>query len=166
VSYHFVEHQGELVARLVVGDKAPLFTLKDHHGDKVSLKSFLGQRIVLYFYPADDTPGCTVEACQFNDEFSKFSKLGVLVFGVSPDNAQSHLAFRKKFGLDFSLLSDIDKSVMTKYGAYGEKMLYGKKVMGVIRSTFVIGPNGNIEQAMYGIKTDGHAARVLKSLAS
>jgi peroxiredoxin Q/BCP len=154
------------MARLVVGDQAPLFTLKDHHGDKVSLKNFLGQRIVLYFYPADDTPGCTTEACQFNDEFSRFTQLGVLVFGVSPDSEVSHLAFRKKFGLNFSLLSDPDKSVMAKYGAFGEKMLYGKKVTGVIRSTFVIGPTGTIEQAMYGIKTDGHASRVLTSLSS
>ncbi len=152
------------MSRLEVGAKAPLFTLKDHNGDKVSLKDYLGQRIVLYFYPADDTPGCTKEACQFNDEFAAFTKLGVLVFGVSPDGPESHTAFRKKYGLTFTLLSDPEKTVMAKYGAYGEKMLYGKKVTGVIRSTFVIGADGKIEQALYGVRTDGHAARVLATV--
>jgi peroxiredoxin Q/BCP len=152
--------------RLEVGAKAPLFTLKDQNGDKLSLKDYAGQRIVLYFYPADDTPGCTTEACQFNDEFAAFTNLGVLVFGVSPDGTQKHVAFRKKYGLKFPLLSDPEKTVMAKYGAYGEKMLYGKKVTGVIRSTFVIGPSGNIEHAFYGVKTDGHAARVLATLTS
>ena len=154
------------MARLDVGTKAPLFTLKDQNGDKVSLKDYAGQRIVLYFYPADDTPGCTKEACQFNDEFAAFTKLGVLVFGVSPDGAQKHVAFRKKYGLKFPLLSDPEKTVMAKYGAYGEKMLYGKKVTGVIRSTFVIGPSGSIEHAFYGVRTDGHAARVLATLTN
>jgi len=152
------------VARLDVGSRAPGFTLKDEHGEKVSLKDYLGNRVVLYFYPADDTPGCTKEACQFNDEFAAFTKLGVLVFGVSPDGAEKHVAFKKKYGLNFSLLSDPDKTVMAKYGAYGEKMNYGKKIMGVIRSTFVIGPTGVIEHAFYGVRADGHAARVLATL--
>ncbi|HVB51846.1 MAG TPA: thioredoxin-dependent thiol peroxidase [Acidimicrobiales bacterium] len=152
------------MARLDIGAKAPLFTLRDQNGDKVALKDFAGQRLVLYFYPADDTPGCTTEACQFNDEFAAFSKLGVLVFGVSPDGAEKHVAFRKNYGLKFPLLSDPEKTVMAKYGAYGEKMLYGKTVTGVIRSTFVIGPTGIIERAFYGVKTDGHAARVLATL--
>ena len=152
------------MTRLEVGAKAPLFTLRDQNGDKVALKDFAGQRLVLYFYPADDTPGCTREACQFNDEFAAFTKLGVLVFGVSPDGAEKHVAFRKKYGLKFPLLSDPEKTVMAKYGAYGEKMLYGKSVTGVIRSTFVIGPTGIIERAFYGVKTDGHAARVLATL--
>jgi len=152
------------MTRLEVGTKAPLFTLKDQNNDKVALKDFAGQRIVLYFYPADDTPGCTKEACQFNDEFAGFTKLGVLVFGVSPDNAEKHVSFRKKYGLKFPLLSDPEKTLMAKYGAYGEKMLYGKKVTGVIRSTFVIGPSGTIEHAFYGVRTDGHAARVLATL--
>ncbi|HEY5267336.1 MAG TPA: thioredoxin-dependent thiol peroxidase [Acidimicrobiales bacterium] len=152
------------MTRLEAGTKAPLFTLKDQNSDKVSLKDYAGQRIVLYFYPADDTPGCTKEACQFNDEFAAFTKLGVLVFGVSPDDAEKHVAFRKKYGLKFPLLSDPEKTVMAKYGAYGEKMLYGKKVTGVIRSTFVIGPSGTIEHAFYGVRTDGHAAKVLATL--
>ena len=154
------------MARLEVGAKAPLFTLRDQNGDKVALKDYAGQRLVLYLYPADDTPGCTTEAGQFNDEFAAFSKLGVLVFGVSPDGAEKHVAFRKKYGLQFPLLSDPEKTVMAKYGAYGEKMLYGKSVTGVIRSTFVIGPTGVIERAFYGVKTDGHAARVLATLTS
>lgn len=154
------------MTRLVAGDKAPGFTLKDQHGEKVSLKDYLGSRLVLYFYPADDTPGCTKEACQFNDDLSQFTQLGTLVFGVSPDGAHQHQAFIKKYGLNFSLLSDPDKTTMEKYGAYGEKMLYGKKVQGVIRSTFIIDTKGLIEQAFYNVRTDGHAARVLAALAN
>jgi len=154
------------VARLEVGTKAPPFTLKDEHGEKVSLKDLVGNRVVLYFYPADDTPGCTKEACQFNDEFAAFTKLGVLVFGVSPDGAEKHVAFKKKYGLNFALLSDPEKTVMATYGAYGEKMNYGKTIMGVIRSTFVIGPTGTIEHAFYGVRADGHAAKVLARLTT
>jgi len=154
------------MARLNIGDKAPAFTLKDQSGKAVSLKDFAGSRVVVYFYPADDTPGCTKEACQFNDGLAGFRDLGVSVLGVSPDDAASHVAFRTKYGLSFDLLSDPDKSVMAKYGAYGEKTLYGKKVVGVIRSTFVVGPTGRIEQAWYGVRTDGHAARVLGSIGS
>jgi peroxiredoxin Q/BCP len=153
------------MARLESGTKAPAFTLEDQDGQKVSLKDFAGERIVLYFYPADDTPGCTKEACQFNDEITQFKTLGVKVIGVSPDPAQKHVAFRKKYGLGFNLLSDPSKKVMEKYGAFGEKMMYGKKVLGVIRSTFVIGPTGKIEHAWYSVRADGHAAKVLVSLA-
>jgi peroxiredoxin Q/BCP len=154
------------MTRLAEGDRAPAFTLTDQNGQKVALKDFAGQRIVLYFYPADDTPGCTKEACQFNDEFAAFKKLDVTVIGVSPDSAEKHQAFRAKYGLKFTLLSDLDKRVMTKYGAYGEKMMYGKKVMGVIRSTFVIGPTGKVERASYNVRADGHAAKVLSGLSS
>ncbi len=152
------------MARLEVGDRAPGFTLKDHNGERISLKDYLGSRVVLYFYPADDTPGCTNEACQFNDEFSAFTSAGAVVLGVSPDGAAKHQAFRRKFGLNFALLSDPETTVMAKYGAYGEKTLYGKKVVGVIRSTFVIGPTGVIEHAFYGVRADGHAAKVLAAL--
>jgi peroxiredoxin Q/BCP len=157
---------GVAMTRLEVGDTAPNFTLKDEHGEKLTLKDLRGSRVVLYFYPADDTPGCTKEACQFNDELSAFTKLGVLVLGISPDGAQAHQAFKKKYGLNFALLSDPDKTVMAKYGAFGEKMLYGKKVNGVIRSTFVISPTGRIEHAFYNVRADGHAAKVLASLES
>jgi peroxiredoxin Q/BCP len=130
------------------------------------LKDFSGERFVIYFYPADDTPGCTKEACQFNDGLGAYRKLGVTVIGVSPDGAEKHIAFRKKYGLTFDLLSDPEKKVMTSYGAYGEKMMYGKKVTGVIRSTFVIGPNGHIEHAWYNVRADGHADKVLATLSS
>jgi peroxiredoxin Q/BCP len=144
--------------------KAPAFTLPNQNGEKVALKDLAGTRFVMYFYPADDTPGCTKEACQFNDQLSSFKKVKVRVLGISPDAAHSHVAFRSKFALAFDLLSDPDKRVMTKYGAYGEKMMYGKKVMGVIRSTFVVGPTGKIEHVWYGVHADGHAAKVLARL--
>jgi peroxiredoxin Q/BCP len=151
---------------LPVGRKAPAFTLQNQNGGMVSLKDYLGKRVVVYFYPADDTPGCTKEACQFNDELATFKKLGVTVIGISPDTIEKHAAFRKKFSLKFDLLVDRDKKVMTKYGAFGEKMMYGKKVNGVIRSTFVVGPTGLIEHAWYGVRADGHAAKVLQELQS
>ncbi|MGA2294289.1 MAG: peroxiredoxin [Acidimicrobiales bacterium] len=144
--------------------KAPAFTLPNQNGEKVSLKDLAGTRFVLYFYPADDTPGCTKEACQFNDQLSSFKTLKVRVLGISPDAAPAHVAFRSKFSLAFDLLSDPDRKVMTKYGAYGEKMMYGKKVLGVIRSTFVVGPTGLIEHAWYAVHADGHAAKVLARL--
>jgi peroxiredoxin Q/BCP len=154
------------MARLEVGSKAPAFTLENQNGAKVALKDFAGKRFVLYFYPADDTPGCTKEACQFNDALAGFKGLGVKVVGVSPDPAAKHVAFRAKYAISFDLLSDPAKSVMAKYGAYGEKMMYGKRVNGVNRSTFVIGPTGKIEHAWYGVRADGHAAKVLSSLES
>jgi len=153
------------MARLEPGRKAPAFTLLNHKGEKVSLKDFAGERVALYFYPADDTPGCTKEACQFNDELAGFKKFGVRVIGVSPDDGASHVAFRKKYGLKFDLLSDPDKKVMAAYGAYGEKMMYGKKVVGVIRSTFLIGPTGALENVWYGVRADGHAAKVRDALS-
>jgi peroxiredoxin Q/BCP len=154
------------MARLEIGAKAPTFSLANQAGKTVSLKDFAGERFVIYFYPADDTPGCTKEACQFNDGLSAFRKLGVKVVGVSPDGAEKHVAFRKKYGLTFDLLSDPEKSVMARYGAYGEKMMYGKKVTGVIRSTFVVGPTGRIEHAWYGVRADGHADKVLATLSA
>ena len=154
------------MARLESGAKAPAFTLLDQSGAKVSLSDFADQRFVLYFYPADDTPGCTKEACQFNDEWEAFAKLGVKIVGVSPDATTTHVAFRAKYGLAFELLSDPDRKVMMSYGAYGEKMMYGKWVTGVIRSTFIIGPTGLVERAWYGVRADGHAAKVLSSIGA
>jgi peroxiredoxin Q/BCP len=152
------------MTRLASGVHAPAFTLLNQDGEKVALKDFRGQRVVLYFYPADDTPGCTKEACQFNDNLRAFSKAGVTVLGVSPNTADSHRRFREKYNLTFDLLVDNDKTVMAKYGAFGEKKLYGKVVTGVIRSTFLIGPTGKIEHAWYGVRADGHAAKVLAAL--
>ena len=151
--------------RLEIADRAPAFTLLDQSGQSVRLKDFAGERVVLYFYPADDTPGCTTEACQFNDEMARFAGLGVKVVGISPDDGAKHQGFIAKYGLTFTLLSDPERAVMTAYGAYGEKKLYGKTVTGVIRSTFVIGPTGRVEHAWYAVRANGHAARVLAALA-
>ena len=128
------------------GKAAPAFTLADAHGNKVSLKDFAGKHVILYFYPKDDTPGCTKEACGFRDDWKTLQKLGVAVLGVSGDSQASHQKFAAKYKLPFTLLSDPDKAVMQKYGAYGEKMLYGKKTVGVIRSTVWIGPDGKVKK--------------------
>jgi thioredoxin-dependent peroxiredoxin len=151
----------EDAVRLSPGDAAPAFTLPDQDGKPVSLGDFAGAPVVVYFYPADDTPGCTKEACQFNDNLRAFSRAGVTVVGISPDDAASHTRFRKKYGLQLPLLSDADHAVMKRYGAWGTKTLYGKKSVGVIRSTFLVGPDGSIQRAWYHVKADGHAAKVL-----
>ena len=153
-------------ARLAPGDKAPTFSLPDADGNKVSLSDYAGQRVVLYFYPRDDTPGCTKEACQFNDALSQFEGLGIPVIGISPDKQASHVKFRDKYGLQFPLLSDPEHKVMEKYGAWGEKMMYGKATTGVIRSTFLIDDKGKVARAWYSVKADGHAAKVLEEALS
>jgi peroxiredoxin Q/BCP len=152
------------MGKLEAGDKAPAFTLPDQDGAKVSLKDFSGGQVVVYFYPRDDTPGCTKEACQFNDNLHAFSQAGVPVLGISADKAEKHRAFREKYGLTFPLLTDADHKVGEAYGAWGEKTLYGKKSIGVIRSTFLIGANGKIDRAWYHVKADGHAAKVLAEI--
>jgi len=127
------------------GKPAPSFTLSDQDGKSVSLADFAGkQNVLLYFYPRDDTPGCTKEACGFRDDLSAFKKLGIAVLGVSADGAESHKKFIAKYKLPFPLLSDPDRKVMTRYGAFGEKMMYGKKTTGVIRSTVLIGKDGKV----------------------
>ncbi len=126
------------------GKTAPGFTLKDQQGNKVTLKDFRGKTVVVYFYPKDDTPGCTKEACGFRDNIKSFEAMDTVILGVSPDAADSHVRFIEKFKLPFTLLSDPDKKVMEKYGAWGEKVLYGKKMIGVIRSTTIVGPNGKV----------------------
>jgi peroxiredoxin Q/BCP len=131
---------------LAEGKAAPAFTLTDGEGKKVSLKDFAGKNVILYFYPRDDTPGCTKEACGFRDSWSEIKKLNTVVLGVSADGAASHQKFTAKYRLPFPLLSDPDREVMTKYGAYGEKMMYGKKTVGVIRSTVWIGPDGKVKK--------------------
>ena len=150
------------MTKLEPGAKAPAFTLTDADGKKVSLSSFAGHKVVVYFYPRDDTPGCTKEACQFNDALSQFEGLGIPVIGISPDKAAAHVRFRDKYGLQFPLLSDPDHTVMQKYGAWGEKMMYGKATTGVIRSTFLIDEKGKVVRAWYGVKADGHAAKVIE----
>lgn len=154
------------MARLRVGDPAPYFSLPNQEGELVSSSELLGQRYVVYFYPQDDTPGCTVEACGFNDELVNLTEMGVRVLGVSPDDAASHSGFRAKYSLSFDLLSDPTTSTMAAYGAWGEKMLYGRTVVGVIRCTFVISPTGQIEHLWYGPRTKGHAERVRAALTA
>jgi len=151
--------------RLAPGDAAPKFSLLDHSGKRVSLDDYAGKRIVLYFYPADDTPGCTKEACQFNDNLAAFAKAGIDVVGISPDGEAKHRLFREKYGLSLRLLSDPSREVMKSYGAYGEKTMYGKKTIGVIRSTFLIGPDARIQKAWYNVRADGHAEKVLAEVA-
>jgi peroxiredoxin Q/BCP len=150
--------------RLAPGDPAPDFTLPDADGHPVSLSSFRGQRVIVYFYPAALTPGCTKQACDFRDNLTDLNADGITVLGISPDQPSKLAKFRDKEGLTFPLLSDPDHAVLEAYGAYGEKVLYGKPTVGVIRSTFVIAPDGTIEQAMYGVKATGHVARLLTQI--
>jgi peroxiredoxin Q/BCP len=149
---------------LAQGDLAPVFSLPDQDGSTVSLADFAGRRVVVYFYPADDTPGCTKEACQFSDFVDEYAALGVEVLGISPDGGTRHQKFRAKYGLKIALLSDPEHEVMARYGAFGEKTLYGRKTVGVIRSTFLVGADGRIERAWYHVRADGHAAKVLQAL--
>lgn len=143
---------------------APDFTLQADDGELVTLSAFRGRKVVLYFYPKDDTPGCTTEACSFRDDYSQFLMKGAVVIGVSPDDAASHGKFRAKFGLPFYLLSDGDHKVASLYGAWGEKKLYGKSYEGIIRSTFVIGEDGKVVKAFPKVKPEGHAQEVLQYL--
>ena len=151
---------------LAKGDPAPSFSLPDQDGKPVALADYSGRRVVVYFYPADDTPGCTKEACQFSDLVDDYAALGVEVLGISPDGGSEHQKFRAKYGLRISLLSDPDHEVMARYGAWGSKTLYGRKTEGVIRSTFLVGADGRIERAWYHVRADGHANKVLDALAS
>ena len=150
--------------RLAPGDVAPDFTLDDSDGTPVSLSSFRGKRVIVYFYPAAMTPGCTTEACDFRDSLQSLAASGVTVLGISPDSPAKLAKFAARDGLNFPLLSDPDRAVLQAYGAYGEKMLYGKTSVGVIRSTFVVGPDGTIERAYYAVKATGHVARLRKDL--
>jgi len=147
------------------GKKAPAFALVDADGKKVKLADYAGKHVILYFYPRDDTPGCTKEACGFRDLWQEIGKKNAVVLGVSPDGEAAHQKFRAKYKLPFTLLSDPDHSVMESYGAYGEKVLYGKKTRGVIRSTVWIGPDGVVRKHWKRVpKADEHPARVLEAL--
>lgn len=153
-----------MTQRLSPGDPAPEFSLPDADGNQVSLVDFRGQRVIVYFYPAASTPGCTKQACDFRDNLANFADEGFKVVGISPDKAGKLVTFRANQDLTFPLLSDVDKGVLTAYGAYGEKKLYGKTVVGVIRSTFVIDAEGKIELAQYGVKATGHVAKLRRDL--
>jgi peroxiredoxin Q/BCP len=147
-----------------VGSKAPSFSLPDQDDNKVKLGDFEGRWVVLYFYPKDNTPGCTTEACDFTDSLKAFEKLNAVVLGVSPDSVDSHRKFTDKQNLGITLLSDPDKKVLRKYGAWGMKKLYGKETQGVIRSTFVIDPGGRIAYRWTNVKAKGHVQKVHEKL--
>jgi thioredoxin-dependent peroxiredoxin len=154
------------MAMVMEGDKAPAFTLNDKEGKAVSLSDFKGRFVVLYFYPKDDTPGCTVEACSFRDAFDRIEGLDAVVLGVSPDDAASHRKFATKYGLPFTLLSDPEHAVAEAYGAWGEKSNYGKKYFGILRSTFVIGPDGSVRRTFAKVKPEGHSQEVYEALTA
>lgn len=146
------------------GSKPPVFTLTADDGSKVKLADLKGSPVVVYFYPADDTPGCTREACAFRDRSQELKKLGAKVFGISPDDVASHVKFKGKYKLNFPLLADPEHQVAEKFGAWREKNMYGKKKMGIVRSTFLIGADGLIKKVWRSVKVDGHDAAVIEAL--
>jgi thioredoxin-dependent peroxiredoxin len=150
--------------RLEPGQPAPDFTLPDADGKDVSLASYRGKRVVVYFYPAASTPGCTTEACDFRDSLSSLAAAGIAVIGISPDQPAALAKFRDAQGLNFPLLSDPGHAVLTAYGTWGEKKNYGRTYLGVLRSTFVVGADGNLEQAQYNVKATGHVAKLRRDL--
>jgi thioredoxin-dependent peroxiredoxin len=149
---------------LTPGTKAPAFSLPSTSGGEVSLAKLKGKKVVLYFYPRDSTPGCTIEACDFRDNLARVKAAGAEVFGVSKDSLESHEKFRGKYSLPFPLLSDADNEVATAFGAYGKKLMYGKPVVGTIRSTFVIDEQGKIEHVWSPVRVAGHVDKVLAAL--
>jgi peroxiredoxin Q/BCP len=151
--------------RLQVGDKAPAFSLPDADGNTVKLSDYKGRKVIVYFYPAASTPGCTKEACDFRDNLGELGDAGLDVVGISPDKPEKLAKFRDKEELNFPLLSDPDRTVLEAWGAYGEKTMYGKTVQGVIRSTFVVDEKGQIEVAQYNIRATGHVAKLRRDLS-
>jgi thioredoxin-dependent peroxiredoxin len=146
------------------GDPAPDIRLHTDSGEEFHLTSLKGQRVVLYFYPRADTPGCTTEACEFRDDIKEFAKRGVAIVGISPDKPAAQAKFKQKYRLPFTLLADEEKAAAQAYGVWKEKNMYGKKVMGIVRSTFVIGPDGTIEKIYGNVKANGHATQVLEEI--
>lgn len=146
------------------GDVAPAFTLKDDAGREVTLADYLGSRVVLYFYPRDNTPGCTTEAVDFQERFDAIAKTGAKVIGVSPDGIESHARFKEKHDLGFALLADTEREVAERYGVWRTKKMYGKEVNGIVRSTFIIDPEGKIEHVFDNVRAKGHAQRILDTL--
>ena len=152
-------------ARLEAGDKAPAFSLPDADGNTVKLSDYKGRKVIVYFYPAASTPGCTKEACDFRDNLAELNDSGIDVVGISPDKPEKLAKFRDAQSLTFPLLSDPDKQVLTAWGAFGEKKMYGKTVQGVIRSTFLVDEKGKIEVAQYNVRATGHVAKLRKDLS-
>jgi len=151
--------------RLEVGDTAPAFSLPDADGNTVRLADFQGRKVIVYFYPAASTPGCTKQACDFRDSLAELDGAGLAVVGISPDKPAKLAKFRDAEGLTFPLLSDPDKEVLTAWGAFGEKSMYGKTVQGVIRSTFVVDEEGKIAEAQYNVRATGHVAKLRRDLS-
>lgn len=154
------------MALLEVGMQAPNFKTIDQNGESVTLEQFRGKKVILYFYPKDDTPGCTKEACGFRDNFEKFKKINVEVLGVSVDDEKKHKKFAEKYNLPFRLLADTEKKIVQDYGVWGEKSLYGKKYMGTNRVTYLIDENGKIERVFPKVKPETHAEELLQILSS
>jgi peroxiredoxin Q/BCP len=154
------------VAVVVEGDAAPDFALESDAGETVTLSSLRGKPVILYFYPKDDTPGCTTQACGIRDVYGEFERAGAVVLGVSPDEVDSHARFKQKYGLPFPLLADPEHEVADEYGVWAEKSRYGRTSMGIVRSTFVIGPDGTVTKAMRNVKPDTHADDVLAALSA
>jgi peroxiredoxin Q/BCP len=160
----FPGNEAFIIMSINVNDKAPEFTLQDENGKEISLKSLRGKVVVLYFYPRADTPGCTIEACEFRDTYKQMQKTGAVLLGISPDTPQAQKKFQDKFKLPFSLLADADKKVAVAFDVLKEKNMYGKKVMGIVRTTFIIGPDGKIQHIFPKVKAEGHAGEVLAYL--
>ena len=153
------------MSHLQAGDRTPAIRAKDENGEWITLEEFRGKKVVLYFYPKDDTPGCTAEACDLRDHYAKFLDQGFEVIGVSADNEKSHTRFKNKYKLPFRLISDTDKKVLEDYGAWGEKQMYGKSYMGIIRKTFIINEEGYIEKIIEKVKTKEHSKQIFDELS-
>ncbi len=151
---------------LKAGDKAPEFSGIDQNANKISLSDFIGKKVILYFYPKDNTPGCTKEACNLRDNYMDLLSKGFIVLGVSADNEQSHQKFIEKFDLPFPLIADTDKAIIESYGVWGEKNMYGRKYMSIFRTTFIINESGNIEKVFKKVDTSNHTEQILKALES
>jgi peroxiredoxin Q/BCP len=156
--------RNEALMSIQVNDKAPEFTLQDENGKEISLKGLRGKVVVLYFYPRADTPGCTIEACEFRDTYKQMQKTGAVLLGISPDTPRAQKKFQDKFKLPFSLLADADKKIADAFGVLQEKNMYGKKMMGIVRTTFIIGPDGKIQHIFPKVRAEGHAGEVLAYL--
>ena len=153
------------MANLKEGDKAPAFESVDEKGEKITLEEYRGKKVVLYFYPKDNTPGCTAEACDLRDNYSQFTEKGFEIIGVSADSQNSHMKFKTKYDLPFRLISDVDKKVLQAYGAWGEKKMYGKSYMGIVRKTFIINEEGYVEKIIEKVKTKEHSKQIFTELS-
>jgi thioredoxin-dependent peroxiredoxin len=154
------------MGNLKVGDIAPDFTAKNQEGQTISLSGYKGKKVVLYFYPKDDTPGCTAEACNLRDNYSDLLNRGYEVIGVSPDNEKSHVKFKSKYNLPFNLIADAEKSILKSYGAWGLKSMYGKEYEGVLRTTYIIGEDGKIEKVITKVDTKEHTRQILEEMGA